>query len=97
MAHRGGSLRLEWTRRARGQWDWPAEVELPLVEQAESYQVGFGPPNQPVALWTTPTPSLEIERGEAVALMLASPDLEFWVRQQGSFALSRPLSLGRPE
>lgn len=91
-----GTLFLGWVRRARGQWDWPEEIELPLVEQAEHYQVGFGPPRQPIALWTTPVPYLEIEAGEAATLMLANPGLEFWVRQQGSFALSRPLSLGRP-
>lgn len=92
-----GTLVLGWTRRARGQWDWPDEVELPLVEQSESYQVGFGLVDQPVALWTATTTTLELGAAEVADLMQANSGLEFWVRQQGSFALSRPLSLGRPE
>lgn len=92
-----GAVHLSWVRRARGQWAWPAEVELPLVEQAEAYLVGFGPVELPVAQWIAHAPSLAIAAIEAAPLLQANPDLGFWVRQQGSFALSHPLILGRPD
>lgn len=92
-----GAVHLSWMRRARGQWGWPAEVDLPLVEQSEGYLVGFGTVELPLAQWIAHAPSLVIAAGEAEPMLQANPDLEFWVRQQGSFAVSHPLMLGRPD
>lgn len=30
-----GAVTLQWTRRSRGAWDWPNEIDAPLVEQAK--------------------------------------------------------------
>ena len=37
-----GSLRLCWTRRARGSWLWLDGAETPLVEETERYLVSYG-------------------------------------------------------
>lgn len=84
-----------WIRRARGQWSWLDEVEQPLVEESESYLVGLGRTDQPVAEWSCTSPTLVIAADEAASLRSAFAGLEFWVRQRGSFALSHPLTLGQ--
>ncbi|QZD91729.1 phage tail protein [Qipengyuania xiapuensis] len=89
-----GSIHLSWRRRARGQWLWPDEVEIPLVEQSESYLIGLGSPDQPVAQWDSNGPGLTIDGDQASALRLQYPGLQFWVRQRGSHALSRALGIG---
>lgn len=85
-----GSVRLAWTRRARGAWHWSDGVDVPLVEQSERYRVGAGSPGQAIREWETVT-------GEAV---LSAVDLQglpegtpLWVQQIGSHALSAPLLL----
>ncbi len=88
-----GDLILRWTRRARGGWAWLAEVEQPLIEQAELYEVGLGNPARPVRIWTTSESSLRLERPEVDQLASLHADLPIWVRQKGSFAVSPPLCL----
>lgn len=88
-----GSLALGWTRRARGSWHWPAEVEVALVEQAEAYRVGLGPIDAPHAMWEVAEPALVIPQPVLAPLAAAHPGSSLWVRQIGSFALSAPLHL----
>lgn len=95
IATGGGAAMLKWTRRARGGWAWLDEVEQPLVEQAESYEVGLGPVAAPVRRWTVSAASLEIGAAEFASLSAAYPGAELWVRQQGSYAKSPPLLLTR--
>lgn len=86
-------LELGWTRRARGAWDWPDEVETPLVEQGEAYRVGCGPVDAPFAVWSLGEPRLVLDGTAVAALAAAHPGSDLWVRQVGSFAQSDPLLL----
>lgn len=85
-----GSLALEWTRRARGQWNWPDGVETALVEESESYEIGAGPAAAPLRSWITAMPRLTVEVPELVDL---PPGTTIWVRQLGSFARSPAVQL----
>lgn len=84
---------LSRLHRARGGWTWLDEVEQPLVEQVESYEVGLGPASAPLRLWRTAAPELLIAAAEREALAAAYPGAIFWVRQAGSYARSDALSL----
>lgn len=85
-----GSLALEWTRRARGQWGWLDGVETALVEEVESYEIGAGPTAAPIRSWSSATTLLTIEMPELVDLPAGTT---IWVRQLGSFARSPALPL----
>ncbi|MDZ4308366.1 phage tail protein [Allopontixanthobacter sp.] len=89
-----GSLQLFWTRRSRGAWGWPDEVETPLIEQGEGYRVGIGPVLSPGATWTVQTPSLIIPQALLAQLTTANPGADIWVRQIGSYAQSDALLIG---
>lgn len=89
-----GGQALSWTRRARGGWAWLSEVEQPLVEQMESYEVGLGPVDAPYAVWSAQTPQLTLAPATRAALAAAHPDAALWVRQRGSYAKSDALLLG---
>ena len=88
-----GSLEASWTRRARGAWLWRDGVDVPMVEQAERYQVTFGPPQAPHAVWMVEEPRLAIPAPLLESLAAALPGGALAVRQQGSHALSEPLHL----
>jgi hypothetical protein len=90
----GGGLELRWTRRARGGWRWEDGVDLPLYEQREAFVVEFGPgPGPAVARWDCDSPQLILTSGEWSALVAATPDGVFTVRQVGDRALSLPLAI----
>jgi hypothetical protein len=88
-----GGFRLGWTRRARGAWLWSDGVDVPLHEQAELYQVTFGPLSSPRALWSVPAPTLTLPSETVADLAAMLPGGAIHVRQQGSYALSEPLFL----
>jgi hypothetical protein len=88
-----GSLELSWTRRARGAWGWPDEVEIPLGEPAETYRVGLGPVNAPALMWEVTEPRLALDAATVAVLASAHPGAQLWVRQVGGFATSDPLLL----
>lgn len=90
-----GSLHLSWTRRSRGAWDWPDEVETPLIEQSETYRIGIGSILAPVATWESENPSLVIQSALLDQLTTASPGADLWVRQIGSYAQSDALLLSK--
>lgn len=90
-----GSLDCSWVRRARGQWNWPDEVDLPLVEEMEVYEVGFGAIDAPHRLWAAPSPSFHLESVTSDALLSSHGPGPFWVRQVGSFGKSDALLLGQ--
>ena len=89
-----GSLRLGWTRRARGAWIWADGVDVPLVEETEAYQVSYGPLGAPVSQWSVVAPSLALDAGTTASLGSVLAGGQFWVRQSGTYALSDPLYLG---
>ena len=89
-----GSVSLSWIRRARGRWEWFDQVEQPMSEETESYLVGLGPVESPLAQWTSDVPFLTIDRTEIDTLRQGHSGSPMWVRQCGSFALSHPTHLG---
>lgn len=91
-----GSLRLRWTRRARGAWLWTDGVEAPLHEQAERYRVTYGPALAPAASWDVDEPEIVLPAATLASLASALPGGAFHVRQQGTYALSEPLFLATP-
>lgn len=83
-----GSLRLRWTRRARGCWTWLDEVDLPLNEQAELWDIQLIGPNGLAKSWQTGSAALILSAEECGSLPTSA---RFEVRQIGSFARSLPL------
>ena len=88
-----GGLHLCCTRRARGEWTWLNEVETPLVEPVESYQVGVGPLGNPLRQWNTDKAELSLNATEVSELSTLHYGETIWVRQIGKFARSDPLRL----
>ena len=84
------SLVLEWTRRARGAWSWQDGVEVPLVEETERYEVGAGPLERPIAIWTASEPGLVLTAADLAPIAAGTP---LWVRQIGSYAASPAILL----
>jgi hypothetical protein len=88
-----GSLVLSWTRRARGAWVWSDGVDVPLQEDSEAYQLGYGPVNAPLAVWDLTSASTTLSASSVASLKTALSGGALWVRQKGSYALSDPLLL----
>ena len=84
---------LCWTRRARGQWTWPDGVEVPLVEENESYTIGFGPTETPFASWAVSEPEFYLSASERDTLLAAHGPSNLWVKQVGSYGASPALLL----
>ena len=87
---------LSWVRRSRGGWLWQDGVDAPLNEQAEAYDVTFGPPAAPIARWELTAPQLILTSAVLTALLTQTPTGEFAIRQRGDRALSQPLLLDPP-
>ncbi|UIP07144.1 phage tail protein [Erythrobacter sp. SDW2] len=90
--HDGGRC-WRWIRRSRGQWIWPESVEVPLVEQSESWLVGVGAVDSPVRSWQLGEPTMTLDAAAYAGLLHVAGGLPMWVRQRGSVALSRALLL----
>lgn len=88
-----GGLMLEWTRRARGGWQWRDGVDVPLVEDAERYQVSFEIDGVTIAYWSTDEAHLAISAATRAALASSRPEGHLLVRQSGTHGLSAPLFL----
>lgn len=88
-----GAVELSWIRRARGAWSWADGIEVPLVEQAETYNVGIGNPDAPALAWQVGEPRLAIDGATWAAIRGEHAGLPLWVRQVGTHALSHPLHL----
>ncbi|ABC64884.1 phage tail protein [Erythrobacter litoralis] len=82
-----------WMRRARGAWTWPEAVEVPLVEERESYRVGAGPVDTPVRSWSVDTNRFELAPASLSELLAIAAGEPLWVRQVGTHDLSPPLLL----
>lgn len=79
---------LCWARRARGEWRWLDLVDTPLVEQEEFYEIGLGPVDTPITLWTSTKPELTIAANTIQGLAAAHGPAPLWVRQVGTFGKS---------
>jgi hypothetical protein len=86
-----GDRRLTWTRRARGAWVWADNADAPLNEQAEVYEIGFGPVASPLARWESTAPDLLVSAAQWAGLAPLAPSGPFTVRQRGDGAASQPL------
>ena len=87
------SWQLCWTRRARGQWTWPEDVEVPLVEEQELYRIGFGPTESPFAFWSAEEPQFVLSPAERATLLAGHGPSDVWVKQVGSYGESPALYL----
>ncbi|MBT0667767.1 hypothetical protein HT136_05235 [Novosphingobium profundi] len=88
-----GSMRLSWTRRARGAWHWVDGIDAPLVEESEGYLVTAGDPEHPIRSWTTQVPQVELDAAALAALAAGAEPVTLAVRQIGTHALSPILTL----
>lgn len=84
-----GAWTLCWTRRARGQWQWASSVDLPLVEEAETYRIGVGSTEQPAVSWQVDTAQLTINSSDVAILLNEHSGAQMWVKQIGSFGVSQ--------
>lgn len=91
-----GGLRLIWTRRARGAWQWQDHADTPLNEQVESYAITYGSPGGAVASWETSAPELLLDPASVAALVAAQPAGTFSIVQRGDRGISAALTLAMP-
>lgn len=91
-----GGLLLNWVRRGRGAWLWLDEVDTPINEATELWEIRFGPAQSPVLLWQTSSATLEIAPAMAVVLRAGSSGHVFAIRQVGRQSRSLPLIIGLP-
>jgi len=88
-----GSLRLGWTRRARGAWLWQDFTDVPLNEQNEAYLITFGDGTTTLASWEVTTPELLLDAATASILLTAMPAGAFNVVQRGDRGISLSLRI----
>lgn len=86
-----GSLVLSWKRRSRGAWKWSDEVDVPLNENEEIWQVEFGGEAGTQHYWKTTAPRLEIPAETATTILNLPGENSFSVRQLGRESQSLPL------
>ncbi|MGY6550962.1 MAG: phage tail protein [Erythrobacter sp.] len=91
---RDGAWEYSWTRRARGQYRWEDGVDVALVEESESYLVGYGPPDAPIMTWPRSESHFILTSAERATLLANAAPSSLWVRQVGTFSQSLPLPLG---
>ncbi|MBB3862391.1 hypothetical protein GGQ88_003691 [Novosphingobium hassiacum] len=91
-----GALTLEWVRRSRGSWTWLDEVDVPLNESAELWEVTFGATDTPARYWQLTEPRLTIPAVTAAELAALGSGLTFTVRQVGRQSRSLPLRIAMP-
>ncbi|WP_225207803.1 GTA baseplate fiber-binding domain-containing protein [Novosphingobium huizhouense] len=84
-----GSLAVSWVRRARGAWRWSDEVEVPLNEESEAWEVTLGDPAALAARFVTATSSLTIAAARLAPFGTAPYRIA--VRQVGKNSMSKPL------
>jgi hypothetical protein len=85
-----GDLAIAWVRRSRRGWSWCDEVDAPLGERSELYDVLLTGPIDSIE-FSSSIPSL-IAPAAAVA-RLGAGQLSIKVRQVGDFGRSRPAQL----
>jgi len=90
------TLRITWTRRARGAWNWQDSAEVPLNEQTEAYSVTFGNAAIAIAFWEVTSPELLLDAASVSALNSAMPGGIFRIAQRGDRGISEQLHIPMP-
>ncbi|MBX9664798.1 phage tail protein [Novosphingobium sp.] len=90
-----GSIALRWTRRARGAWLWLDNVDTPLNEESELWDVTVGDPDAPALRWQATTSAFVATAEQITGLPTGAPQF-FSVRQIGRNAASVPLRIEFP-
>lgn len=90
------SVTLKWTRRSRGAWTWLDEVDVPLNEPTEAWEVSFESAGVPSSRWNTSSNELTVSGALAAELRTSFPDGQFFVRQIGRQSRSNPLTINLP-
>lgn len=90
-----GAIKLDWMRRARGAWIWLDDVDAPLNEETERWEITVGDPDAPAIRWQTTTAALVVTAGQMAGLPADAPHY-FTVRQIGRNAASMPLRIDFP-
>lgn len=91
-----GALALQWVRRSRGEWSWPDEVELPLNEPEELWEIAYGSVASPARVWRTGSAQLELSPAQVAELASLPGEALFSVRQIGRQSRSHPLIIPVP-
>jgi hypothetical protein len=91
-----GGLALSWIRRGRGAWSWLDEVDTPLNEATELWEIGFGPEHSPSLFWQTASPALVIAPTMLSELRAGPAGQGFVIRQVGRQSRSLPLLVDLP-
>jgi len=87
------SWELSWVRRARGQWRWSDAGETPLVEERETYIVGYGAVEAPHVTWSVTGARYVLTSHDRHQLRTLHGPAPLWVRQAGTYASSPALKL----
>jgi len=82
-----GDIELCWTRRARGAWNWPDNVETPLHEEIERYLVAIGSLDSPQLEMIVTAPRVTLSAARQTEFSGA----DIWVKQIGQFSYSDAL------
>lgn len=86
-----GSRRISWVRRARGAWQWRDEVDAPLPEVEERYEIRARMTSGEWLSWSTTSPSITIEPANWFRISGAETAPVLQIRQVGQSSLSYPL------
>ncbi len=92
-----GGLQLDWIRRSRGGWAWLNELDVPLNEPQELWQIAYGTADAVNVTWNTTEPRLRLTSAQVSALGPATEAHRFSIRQVGRTSLSLPLIVTAPE
>lgn len=92
----GGEVSLTWVRRSRGSWSWLDEVDVPLNENVEIWEITFGTTDANLLQWQTSSARLTIDPATATELAAAGPNGRFRVRQIGRQSKSLALVVAMP-
>lgn len=91
-----GGMQLDWIRRARGGWAWLDELDLPLNEPQELWQITYGTAEAANLAWNTAEPHLQLTAAQVSGLGTATEAHRFSIRQVGRTSLSLPLIIAVP-
>lgn len=87
-------IRISWTRRARGAWQWFDHVEVPLPEGTENYEVRIEDGSGQATIWTTRASHLDLTAAQWSQIVARHAPRRIEIRQIGPRSPSTPLVSG---